>query len=368
MENKKIRYAVVGLGWIAQDVILPAFANARENAELTAIVSDDKAKLKKLGDKYRVQCRYTYDEYDLCLHSGCIDAVFIALPNSLHCDYAVRAAQAGIHVLCEKPMAKTEEECRRMIRAAKDSRAKLMIAYRLHFEEGNLKAIELARSGKLGDIRIFNSTFSMNVDEDNVRLSGELTGGTLYDIGIYCINAARGIFRDEPEEVMAFTSRGREKRFEEVDEMTSAILRFPGDRLASFVCSFGAANTSAYEIIGTKGTLRVDPAYSHKKEVKHTLIINEKKKKTTFEARDQFAPEIIYFSKCILKNEDPEPSGVEGQADVHVIEALYRSAQTGKPVGVKDFHKRKRPSMRQHIKRSGVPRASLIHAQSPHRN
>jgi predicted dehydrogenase len=368
VETKKIRYAVVGLGWIAQDVILPAFAKARENSELTALVSDDKTKLKKLGEMYGVAGRYSYDEYELCLHSGTVDAVFIALPNALHREYTMRAAKAGIHVLCEKPMAIKEEDCVKMIQACRSNKVKLMIAYRLHFEEGNLRAINIARSGKLGDVRIFNSTFTMDVKGGNVRLSDKLTGGTLYDIGIYCINAARGIFRDEPVEVSAFVSKNRDKRFAGVDEMTSAVMRFPDNRLANFVCSFGAASTSAYEIIGTKGTLRVDPAFSHTGEVKHTLEIGEQKKQTVFPPRDQFAPEIVYFSNCILDNEDPEPSGVEGQADVAIIEAIYRSARLGRAVGIREFKKRKRPSLRQEIRRhDGVPRPALVHAQGPHK-
>jgi len=368
MEAKKIRYAVVGLGWIAQDIILPAFLNAKENSELTALISDDPVKLKKLGEKYKVAHRYSYDEYDLFLHSGAADAIFIALPNSLHREYAVRASQAGLHVLCEKPMALKEGECAKMMQAARASKTKLMIAYRLHFEEGNLQAIHIAQSGQLGDVRIFNSTFSMNVAGGNVRLSKELSGGSLYDIGIYCINAARGIFRDEPIEVAAFSAKGKDKRFNGVDEMTSVLMRFPGDRLASFVCSFGAASTAAYEIIGTRGTLRVDPAFNHKGPVKHTLTINEKKKMTTFPAHDQFAPEIVYFSNCIIKNKNPEPSGVEGQTDVAIIEAIYSSAKKGKVVTLKDFHKKKRPSMKQSIKRGSVPRPALVHAQGPHRN
>src|SRR6187200_3508865 len=128
-ERSRMRYAVVGLGHIAQVAVLPAFSHARQNSELVALVSDDPAKHEKLRSKYKVQHTYSYDEYDQCLRSGAIDAVYIALPNNLHCDFAVRAAQAGIHVLCEKPMAVTEEECENMISAAKQARVKLMVAY-----------------------------------------------------------------------------------------------------------------------------------------------------------------------------------------------------------------------------------------------
>jgi predicted dehydrogenase len=229
----KVRYAVVGQGYIAQVAILPAFAHARRNSELAALVSGDRVKRKALGRKYGVAGLYSYEAYDECLRGGGVDAVFIALPNHLHRDYAVRAARAGVHVLCEKPMAMTEADCKAMIAAARRGRVKLMVAYRLHFEEANLKAAEMTRSGKLGEPRIFDSLFTMQVKAGNIRVQGE-GGGALYDIGVYCINAARALFAAEPVEVFAWSANNGERRFREVDEMTAAVMRFPGERLATF--------------------------------------------------------------------------------------------------------------------------------------
>src|SRR5687768_6136489 len=169
--RKPIRYAVVGLGHIAQVAVLPAFAHARKNSILAALVSDDEEKRQELGQLYGVERTFTYAQYDDCLASGEIDAVYIALPNNMHREYTERAARAGIHVLCEKPMAQTKEDCEAMIGAAEDNHVKLMIAYRLHFEESNLRAIETVKSGKLGEPRIFISDFTMQVtDRDNIRL------------------------------------------------------------------------------------------------------------------------------------------------------------------------------------------------------
>jgi glucose-fructose oxidoreductase len=368
MSNRKVRYAVVGLGWIAQDSVLPAFLNSKENSVVTAIVSDDPVKLKEIGDRYQISHRYSYKEYDLCLNSGEIDAVYIALPNSMHCAYTLRAAEAGIHILCEKPMAMNEWECVKMIEAAQNNNVKLMIAYRLHFEEGNLKAVDIVQSQKLGDIRIFNSTFTMDVREDNSRLDVDLAGGSMYDLGIYCINAARSVFRSEPLEVFAYSAKEKDPRFYEVDEMTGAIIRFPEDRLAAFSCSFGAATTSAYEIIGTKGSLRVDPAFHHQSEVKHVLKIGKQKEESTFPARDQFAAEIVYFSDCVLENKNPEPSGIEGWADVRVIQAIYQAAAKRKPIALLDFDKDKRPSLIQSIRKPKRFKSRLVHASPPKRN
>lgn len=363
--QRTVRYAVVGLGHIAQVAVLPAFAHAGRNSQLTALVSDDPVKRKKLARQYGIKQTYSYAAYDECLAGGYIDAVYIALPNHLHCDYSVRAARAGIHVLCEKPMAVTEQECEQMIEAADLHRVKLMIAYRLHFEEANMKAAYLVESGKLGEPRLFNSVFTMQVRDMDIRLQQETGGGTLYDIGIYCINAARYLFKDEPIEVSAFSVHGSDRRFKEVDEMTGATMRFPHDRLATFICSFGGADVSAYDVVGTKGHLRVDPAYEYVGELKHELTLNGSSKTRKFKRRDQFAPELLYFSDCILKGRSPEPSGKEGLIDVRIIRALYDSAESGRPVSLSVPKKARRPTLSQEIKRPPVKKPRLVHTVSP---
>jgi predicted dehydrogenase len=365
-DQKKVRYAVVGLGHIAQVAVLPAFAHAK-NSELAALVSDDPEKLEKLGRRYRVKPRFSYDRYDECLRSGVIDAVYITLPNHLHRPYAERAARAGVHVLCEKPMAVTEEDCLSMIGVAEEYGVKLMVGYRLHFEEANLKAIDVVQGGKLGDARLFDSVFTMQVKEGDIRLSPrELGGGTLYDIGIYCINAVRNLYGAEPMEVVAFSSNNGDPRFRQCEEMTSAILRFPGrERLATFTCSFGAADVSSYKVVGTKGDLVMDPAYEYAEELVQRVTINGKTRERTFSKRDQFAPELVSFSECILSGAAPEPSGWEGLADVRVIRALYQSADTGQPVSLEPFEKRVRASLDQKITRPPVRKPELVNTEAP---
>ena len=362
MPKRVVRYAVVGLGHIAQVAVLPAFGNARRNSRLVAIVSSDPAKREALRAQWGVDKAWSYDEYDQCLRSGDIDAVYIALPNHLHCDYAERAARAGVHVLCEKPMAVTEDECLRMAAAAREARVRLMIAYRLHFERANLEAIEVAHSGRIGEPRLFTSTFTQHVVPGNIRVRRETGGGVLYDIGIYCINAARGLFRDEPLEVAATTVG----RCDEVEESVSAWMRFPNERLAGFTCSFGAARVSEYRIVGTKGELAVDPAYEYAKPLKHRLTTAEgEPRERRFAKRDQFAPELLYFSDCVLQERDPEPSAEEGLADVRIIRALYRSAESGRPVALEPFERSERPSLEQEIRRPPIDKPEVIHAQSP---
>jgi predicted dehydrogenase len=162
-EKTKIRYAVVGVGNIAQVAVLPAFEHAKENSELCALVSGDPEKLEELGARYGVSATGSYDEMEDILAEARADAVYIALPNTLHREFTERAARAGVNVLCEKPMAMTEEDCEAMIRVTEERRVKLMIAYRLHFEEANLLAMEIARSGQLGEPHYMSSVFSHNV-------------------------------------------------------------------------------------------------------------------------------------------------------------------------------------------------------------
>lgn len=363
--SRKIRYAVVGLGYISQVAVLPAFAHAKENSELVALVSGDASKLKRLRKKYNVGKTYSYEQYCDCMESGEIDAVYIALPNHMHAAYTEGAANAKIHVLCEKPMAANEEECRSMIDACERNAVKLMIAYRLHFEKGNLSAMEAVRSGRIGDPRIFRSGFSQQVQEGNTRLKEDFAGGPLSDIGVYCINAARYLFAAEPTEVFCYGGASSDPRFKEVGEMALALLRFPGERLAEFACSFGAADRSQYEVLGTKGFLQMDPAYEMAEDLKLEITVDGKTQKARFPKRDQFGPELVYFSDCILQDKQPEPDGKEGLADVRVINALLESQSTGQPVRIAPVEIDQRPSPEQEIHKPPVERPDMVKAASP---
>lgn len=363
---RDVRYAVIGLGHIAQVAVLPGFAHAR-NSRLVALVSGDAEKRRKLSRKYDVPFTFSYEQYDECLRSGEIDAVYIALPNDMHRDYCVRAARAGIHVLCEKPLAVSVREGQAIVRAAERHRVKLMTAYRLHFEAANLSTIELVRSGKLGEPRYFSSTFSFQVeDPDNIRLQRERGGGAIFDIGVYCINAARYLFRDEPTEIFAMSVNSGEARFREVDETTSVIMRFPKERIATFIASFGASTAGDYLLVGTKGSVCLDPAYEYAETLEQIVTINDKSTRKSFSRSDQFGAEIEAFSDCIIKDRQPEPSAVEGLADLRVIEAIYRSARTGRVVRLEPFQKRARPTRRQLKKKPPVREPEIIKAESPY--
>ena len=364
--HRKVGYAVVGLGYIAQIAVLPAFAHARRNSRLVAFVSGDPKKQQAMAKRYGVRHVYGYEDYAECLANPEVDAVYIALPNHMHRDYAVAAARAGKHILCEKPLAVTPAEAEEMIQAAVENGVRLMTAYRLHFEKANLKAVEIVRSGRLGEPRIFQSVHTMQVEEGNIRLlPTDQGGGPVFDIGIYCINAARYLFRAEPSEVFATAASIGGKRFARTPETVSAVLRFPVERLASFTCSFGAADAGWYQIIGTRGDLRLDPAFEYAEPLVHHLTIDGKTRVTRFAKRDQFAPELLYFSDCVQAGRDPEPSGREGLADLRIIRAVLESAWTGRVVKLEEFERHRRPTMALETKRPPVSKPRLVHAASP---
>jgi predicted dehydrogenase len=264
-------------------------------------------------------------------------------------------------------MAVTEDECKAMMNAAEQNKIKLMIAYRLHFEKGNLEAIKLATSGKLGNLRIFHSDFAQNVAADNIRLTEpiEKGGGPVYDMGVYCINAARYLLQDEPIEVLASSANNGEPKFRDAGEMMSVIMRFPDERIATFTCSFGAADISRYTLIGTKGTLTADPAYEYAFGIKHQITINGKTKTKNFPKRDQFAAQISYFSDCILNDQEPEPSGLEGLVDVRIVQAIYESARMGKRVELPAMPQKCKPSLAQEIHKSPHGKPKTVKAKSP---
>ncbi|MBA4138290.1 MAG: gfo/Idh/MocA family oxidoreductase [Opitutus sp.] len=361
-----VRYAVIGLGHIAQVAVLPGFAQAK-NSVLAALVSGDQTKLEKLQREHDVAAIYDYDHLDDCFASPDLDAVFIALPNDMHFDCCLRAVAAGKHVLCEKPLALSVRDAEEMLEAARSNGVKLMTAYRLHFEPANLSAIELVRSGKIGEPRYFSSTFSYQLtDPNNIRTKWERGGGPVFDIGTYCINAARYLFGDEPEEVTAMLANSGDPRFREVEESACAILRFPRGRLATFTVSFGSAEAARYELVGTKGSIVLDPAFEYSEGLRQTVKIGERESEKVFPKTDQFAGEIEAFSECILNDTEPEASAREAIGDLRVIEAIFESAETGRTISLEPFTKKTRPGKEQVKRKPGIDEPKTVRVRSPH--
>lgn len=358
-----VRYAVVGAGWISQAAFLPGVAQSG-NSVVTALVTGDEVKATALAERYGIEHVHGYADYDQLLASGDIDAIYLALPNDMHRQYALPALQRGIHVLLEKPMATSEADCEAMIEAARNGNAKLMIAYRLHFEPATLAAIELVRTGKLGRIRAFSAVFSQSVAPSNHRANHGYWAGPVSDMGVYPINAVRNLFGEEPVEVSACGVRDPDLPFN-FDDTVSVTLRFADHRVAQFVVSYSGASIDQYRILGTKGDLEVSPGFMFGVGLKYRATIDGKTHEQAFDATDQFGGELQYFSDCILNNREPEPNGEEGLADVRVLAAIERALESGQPQNLGPFQRQGRMETAQVRKLPPVPSPELVDAAEP---
>jgi predicted dehydrogenase len=349
--GKQVGYAVVGAGAVVERALLPAFARAGGDARLAAIVSTDRSRSQALAQEHRATA-YHLDEFRQCLQRDDVHAVYIALPNSQHCDYAVEAARAGAHVMVERPMAVMADECRRMLRTCQTNRVKLMVAYHMQFHPGHLKLAELVRSGAVGAPKTISSDFTLRVqDPEDSRLQRRLGGGTVYDLGVFTIFAARTLFNAEPAQVMAMTARMTRRYGGDVDESTVALIRFPEDRLAHFHTSFGEEPAAVLTVFGDEGYARLTGAFETGQASALEIVRGGQREEETFEAVDASTSELEYFTACIARDATPEPSGIEGLQDVRIVEAIYRSARDGRPVTLPRLARVEAPPAEQELRK-----------------
>jgi predicted dehydrogenase len=333
--SKKLGWAIVGLGSLSIHEILPAFAKC-EKSRVVAFVSGHPDKANKLALRYGVnpQNIYNYQNYDSIRDNPAVDVIYIVLPNGMHAEYTVRGLQAGKHVLTEKPMARTPAECQQMIDAARKAARKLMVAYRCRYEPYNREAIRMARSGELGSIKVILADNGFKIgDPAQWRLNKELAGGgSLMDIGIYALQAARYLSGEEPAELNAVMySTPGDPRFKEVEETLNFQLRFPSGVLANCTSSYGYAWQSHYRVVGTDAWLEMDPAtvYQGLRMKVHRGDVTQEKE---LPVRDHFALEVDHMSECVMENKEPLTPGEEGLRDLKVMMAIYDAANTGKTV------------------------------------
>lgn len=333
-EGRKIGYCIVGLGRISMQHFMPAVKMSNKS-RITALVSAHRDKAERMAAEYGVPSGsiYNYENYDEIAKNPAIDAVYIALPNSMHADYSIRAAKAGKHVLCEKPMATSLEQCRAMIQACESAGRKLMIGYRCQYEPANLRAVQLIQEGTLDSIQSIESAFGFSIAPNEWRLDKQLSGGgPLVDVGIYCLNACRYLTGAEPTEVKGFSSVAQQDtRFAQVEETLSWIMKFPGGTLASCTCTYGSPMPGYFRVRGSRGTIMMEPAFNYDKL--HLLARFEGKEALELAPDDpdptQFLREADHMADCVLQNKEPKTSGQEGLRDMELIAQIYRACERG---------------------------------------
>jgi predicted dehydrogenase len=303
-----------------------------QHSQVVALVSGHRDKAEKTAAEYNVPAKniYSYGNYDDIAGNKDIDAVYIALPNSMHAEYSIRAANAGKHVLSEKPMATTVHDAQAMIDACRAADKKLMIAYRCQYEPTNLHAVQLIRDGKLGKIQAISSANGFNIKPGEWRLDRKLAGGgPLMDMGVYSLNACRYLTGEDPVHIEGCTSViDDDGRFRTVEENASWTMKFPSGVVASCTTTYGANMPGFYRVYGTKGILHAEPAFSYegiqlKAEVEGGEAIDDR---AATKDPSQFLAEADDFAQCILENRQPKANGEEGLKDMKFMEAIYKSA------------------------------------------
>lgn len=333
--GRKLGYAIVGLGGYATQQIMPRLKDCAF-ARLAALVSGTPEKLERYGAEYGIPRthRYSYRDYDRIRDNPDIDIVYVVLPNNMHAEYSIRASQAGKHVLCEKPMAISSAECEAMIAAARKADRKLMIGYRSRFEPYNRHAIELVRSGAIGRPRLFASEHGFNAQAGQWRLDKSMSGGgSMMDIGIYSLQAARYLAGEEPVEVSAMESTDRsDPRFRTVEDRIDWQMRFPSGALGLCVSSY-SSNHNAYRVTGDEGWLALDPATSY--EGQRMTVRRDgppEPRVLPVPAKNQFVAQLDHLAECAVSGREPIVPGEEGLRDLRLIEAIYRSAREGRAI------------------------------------
>lgn len=338
--SERVGYAIVGLGKFALGQIIPAFAESKRS-RLAALVSGNRDKALATARQYGVDeaSVYDYQTFDRIADNGSVDVVYVILPNALHAEYTIRAFQAGKHVMCEKPMANTVEECHQMIEAGRKAGKKLMVAYRAHHEPHNVEAIRMARGGELGQIKLVTSDHGRHLDPkdpaDQWRMDKSLAGGgSLYDIGIYSLQAARYITGEEPVEIRAMVSTpADDPRFRQVEDTVTWQMAFPSGALALCSSSYSIDDTKRITALGSKAGLRLDPATNYEG---NQLYLRRGGSETHLKVQDksQFAGEMDHLAQAIKENKPVNTPGEEGLQDVRLMQMIYESAREGRPVKV----------------------------------
>ncbi|MBD2757560.1 Gfo/Idh/MocA family protein [Spirosoma validum] len=346
-EDQRVGYALVGLGHLTLNQILPAIVSCKKS-KVVALVSGSPEKMKKVAEQYGIKKEscYSYEDYDKLKDNKEVQAIFIVLPNGMHAEYTIRGAQAGKHILCEKPMANSVAECEAMIDACKKADRKLMVAYRIQYEPHNRMVREMVQKEQFGKVKSIIANNGQNSDNPkhwrfNKALAG---GGSLPDVGLYCLNTIRYVLGEEPTEVVGYVhSTPNDPRFKEVEEQVNWLMKFPSGVQASCATSYGHHDDKSYRVLADTGWIKMDPAFPYtglKLETSQAQGKDNQIIQHNIADKDHFATEMDHFSECILENKVPFTPGEEGLQDQKIMEAIYQSAREGKPVKLTTIDKK----------------------------
>lgn len=329
--EKKLGFALVGLGRLAANQIAPALTKTKR-CRLAGVVSGTPAKIQRWREEYNLPANncYSYESYDRIAENPEIDAIYIALPNSMHAEYTIRAAQLGKHVLCEKPMANSAEDCEAMIAACDQAGRKLAVGYRCQFEPHHLQCIQFAREETFGKIKMIEAGFGFKIGNPNQwRLQRTYAGGgALMDVGIYAVQACRYLAGKEPMEISATETKTDPVKFKEVDESVTWSMKFPNGINAYCSTTYAFNGINRFNAYGDEGWFGLNPGYSYN-GITGTTSQGEA---IDFPEIDQFAAEMDDFALCVQNNRPSRASGEEGLRDLKVIEAIYDSIRNGNAI------------------------------------
>ncbi|RFZ84237.1 gfo/Idh/MocA family oxidoreductase [Mucilaginibacter terrenus] len=337
--DQRVGYAVVGLGHLALENILPAIT-ACKKSKLVALVSGSPEKMRKVAAQYGVtpQNCYSYQTYDQLKNNKEVEVIYIVLPNGLHKEYVIRGAKAGKHILCEKPMAISSAECKEMIAACNQAGVKLMVAYRIQYQPHHRKLREMVQQKTFGEPKLIEaSNCQSSTNPEHWRHKKALAGGgALPDIGLYCLNTVRFVLNAEPTEVFAYGySTPGNPLFREVEELVSWQMKFANGLIANCTTNYNVHESRRYRVLCEKGWLSVDKAFAYKGQKLMSAKADGKlelQQDIGLTEKDQFATEMDYFSHCVIYNKKPFTPGEEGLQDHLIMEAIYKSAEEGRPV------------------------------------
>jgi predicted dehydrogenase len=329
--KKKIGYAVVGLGSLSQAAVLPAFAHCK-NSRLAALVTGSREKGETLATQFKAKRVFGYADFEHCVSSTEVDAVYVATPPGEHERFVVAAANTGKHVLCEKPLAASVQQARNMVEACRNKNVKLMTAYRKYLEPASVTLKNMIKKGELGRIDIIHTLFTelrrFGDSSPSWLFSKQLSGGgPLTDLGVYCINTGRWLVDEDPIAATAASWARDLRRYREVEEGVAFRLDFKSGLLLQGTAAYSAGFSSFVHVHGEKGWAELAPAFAFEEERRISGKIAGRWFATNFKAIDEFALELDYFASCIHKNVNPEPDGEQGLRDMIIIDRIYQSAR-----------------------------------------